>query len=516
MKKKAAAPAKPRKSKPAGTAPKSCAAGEGIAGRPALCDSCVKEGFPSFRDAGGFYVLTNDAGKWLTVSKKDFAALKDGAVKASSALGRRLAKNLMLPGAVDRDALADAYRGKNKHLFTGPNLHIVILTLRCNQRCLYCHASRRKMDERQYDMSVETARKVVDTIFETTSPSITIEFQGGEPIANWPALKFIVEYAEEKNAKAGRQLTFSCVTNLSLLDKAKAKYLLDHDVLLCTSLDGPADLHRANRALLGGDSYAETVQWMDRINADYKARGVDTNLYHVDALMTTTRDSLGHAKEIVDEYLARGIKVIHLRPLNPMGFASQTWKKIGYTNEEFLAFYREVMAYVLEKNREGHEIQERMSAIFLTKILTDRDPNFLDLRSPCGAGIGQLAYNYDGDIFTCDEGRMVHQMGDDIFQIGVAGKTPYRELVAHDTVKAIAVASCLDCIPGCADCAYHPYCGACPVVNYMEQGDIFGQRPCSSRCVIYMGVLDYLFGRLHEGQKDILNIFEKWVTFRRR
>ena len=29
----------------------------------------------------------------------------------------------------------------------------------------------------------------------------------------------------------------------------------------------------------------------------------------------------------------------------------------------------------------------------------------IQLRSPCGAGIGQLLYNYDGKVYTCDEGR---------------------------------------------------------------------------------------------------------------
>ena len=46
------------------------------------------------------------------------------------------------------------------------------------------------------------------------------------------------------------------------------------------------------------------------------------------------------------------------------------------------------------------------------------DPNYLDIRSPCGAGIGQIAYSYDGKIYTCDEGRMLGGMGDDIFCIG--------------------------------------------------------------------------------------------------
>jgi His-Xaa-Ser system radical SAM maturase HxsB len=476
----------------------------------------VDEGFPYFRDLGGFVVLTNDAGAWLTATREEFDALKAGKVKPDSDFGKKLAGKNMLPGRIDQEKLADAYRTKNKFLTTGPNLHIVIITLRCNQACVYCHASRRKMSESSFDMPVETARKVVDTIFETTSPSITIEFQGGEPLANWPTLEFIVKYATDLNKKAGKQLTFSCVTNLSLMTGERVKFLLDNGVLLCSSLDGPADLHRANRIYTSGDSHEDAVKWMRHIFKEYEKRGMDTRLYHVDALMTTTRMSLDRAKDIVDEYISLGNKVIHLRPLNPMGFATQTWQKIGYTNEEFLAFYRDVMDYIIARNMDKVEIQERMSAIFLIKMLTERDPNFLDLRSPCGAGIGQLAYNYDGTIFTCDEGRMIGQMGDDIFLIGRAGETPYREIVQHETVKAISVASCLDCLPGCEMCAYRPFCGVCPVVNFMEQGDIFGQRGCSSRCVIYMGVMDYLFGRLHEGNPDILNIFKKWVTFRKR
>ena len=35
----------------------------------------------------------------------------------------------------------------------------------------------------------------------------------------------------------------------------------------------------------------------------------------------------------------------------------------------------------------------------------------MELRSPCGAGTGQIAYYYDGNIYTCDEGRMLAEMG---------------------------------------------------------------------------------------------------------
>ncbi len=45
--------------------------------------------------------------------------------------------------------------------------------------------------------------------------------------------------------------------------------------------------------------------------------------------------------------------------------------------------------YMIDLNKRGVEILERFAAIFLTKILGGEDPNFLDIRSPCGAGTGQ-------------------------------------------------------------------------------------------------------------------------------
>lgn len=35
----------------------------------------------------------------------------------------------------------------------------------------------------------------------------------------------------------------------------------------------------------------------------------------------------------------------------------------------------------------------------------------MELRSPCGATMGQISYYYNGDIYTCDEGRMISEAG---------------------------------------------------------------------------------------------------------
>jgi radical SAM protein with 4Fe4S-binding SPASM domain len=270
------------------------------------------------------------------------------------------------------------------------------------------------------------------------------------------------------------------------------------------------------RKLKGGSAHAEAVGWIRRIGEEYRARGRDPDLWHVDALLTTTRRHFGHAREIVDEYVRYGIKTIHIRALNPMGFAHRTWERIGYGAEEFIDFWRECVDYIIELNLKGVEIIERGAALFLARILTDEDHGYVDLRSPCGAGIGQIAYDQDGKVYTCDEGRMVARMGDDIFMVGDVAESAFPEIVTHECVRAIGIASCLEALPGCRDCAYLPYCGVCPVYNYVSQGDFFGQRPTNERCRMNMFALDHLFDILDTRDESVRKVLERWTIQRPR
>ena len=48
-------------------------------------------------------------------------------------------------------------RARKQFLHTGPNLHLFVVTLRCNETCVYCHASRADMDAVHTDMTPEIA-----------------------------------------------------------------------------------------------------------------------------------------------------------------------------------------------------------------------------------------------------------------------------------------------------------------------------------------------------------------------
>ncbi len=469
-----------------------------------------------FRRLGDRVLLTNDWGRWEMVSAGKFETIVKGDLGPDEPLRQRLAQKGFLLDEMDVEEAIRRYRQRHSFVGRAPYLHIVVTTLRCNESCSYCHASREPMSNKSVDMGIATAKQVVDRIFESTSPQLAIEFQGGEPLVNFDTVRFIVEYATERNREERRDLQLLLVTNLAAMDEDKLEFLLAHDVLLCTSLDGPRELHDAQRKLKGGSAYDQTMHWIERINERYAEMGRDPNLWHVDALLTTTRQSFGHARAIIDEYVRLGIKTIHVRPLNPMGFATRTWEKIGYTPQEFNAFWEECLGIIVDLNRRGTEIIERGAALFLARMLTDEDHGYVDLRSPCGAGIGQVAYDHTGLIYPCDEARMVARMGDDLFELGDVTRCSMADVVGHETVRAIGVASCIEALPGCQDCAYQPYCGVCPVVNYVAQGDLFGHRPTSDRCQLNLLAMDALFGILDREDEEVCRIFERWTVQKAR
>ena len=461
-------------------------------------------------------LLTNYEGDWIVLEPDEFRAFMEDTVEAGSDLHTRLGEHNFLRDSYDVRKAATRVQDSKYFVHFGPLLHAMVVTLRCNETCVYCHASRANMDEVHTDMTPEIAEKAVDIALSTTNPHVTIEFQGGEPLVNFPVVKHIIEYARERNKELGKRLEFTMVSNLALMDEEKLEYLMGNKVQICTSIDGPEKLHNAQRKLATMDAWQQAAHWIRRINQAYIDMGLDPTLYHVEALITTTKDTLPLWKEVVDTYVDLGFKTLFLRPVDPFGFAARTKLRVEYDRSAYLEFYRNAVDYMLELNKQGVEILERYAGIFLTKILRGQDPNFLDIRIPSGAGIGQIAYSYDGRIFTCDEGRMLAHEGDLTCEIGHVDTSKYRDLVGHETVRAMSIATNLTAQPDCVNCTYNPYCGTNAAFNYKTQGSFFGRMRDNKVCAVHKGIQDYLFTKLAEGDPDVLQSFERWTTIRPR
>jgi len=466
-----------------------------------------KLGFFRFKKLGRSYLLTNDVGDYVFLTSRDFSQYLQCKLEKKSSQYKELKKKNFIGGEINLDQCTEKYRQKNQYLFqAGPSLHIMVVTLRCDHKCLYCQANSAGLKDYHLDMRKETAKQIVDLIFQSQNPFLAIEFQGGEPLFNWPVVKFVIEYALKKNKQEKRNLELRLVSNFTLMDKEKMNYLFKKGVIFCTSLDGPERLHNKNRIWAGGNSYQTTVKWLKQLLKEYKKYYI----YQPGALTTITRFSFPFYKEIIDQYIKLGFDSIFLRPLTPLGMAKKSWQKIGYSPSQFLRFYKKSLDYILELNlKKRLRFREIIATNMAAKILTEQDPNYFELRSPCGAGIGQMLYNYNGDVYTCDEGRMLDE---ETFKIGNVVQDSYKNLISHPVVRTMCLASCLDNLP-CDYCVYKPYCGSCPIINYAESGNIFPQLPNNSRCQINQGIFDYLFQKIQENSK-IKTILKEWSTSR--
>jgi His-Xaa-Ser system radical SAM maturase HxsB len=463
-----------------------------------------KTGFFRFKKLGAKYLITNDFGDFHFLNEKDFEKFTAGRLDRKSDIYRYLAKKSFIRNRLNFGHMVSKWQSFNKFLWKGTGLHIVVVTIRCDHNCVYCQANSRNPKDKSYDMSLETARKTVERIFECPNPNVDIEFQGGEPLLNFPAVKEVIKTAKKLGRKTGKKFSFSVVTNLTSMTDDKLKFLCANNVSICTSIDGPKKIHNLNRVYTAGDSYGNAAKWVKSIKRKTKGK------IHPSALLTVTKAALKYPKEIVDEYLKLNTKGIFIRNVTPLGMAGGVWSKVGYSPDEFLKFYKKALDYIIDININKKPFKEMTAIIFLMKILARGDFNFMDMRSPCGAGIGQIAYYYNGDVYTCDEARMISEMGDASFCIGNVYKNRFADFINSPATKCLVTSSCSDVQTTCSWCVYKPYCGVCPVWNYVTENDLYGRMPENIRCKINEGIMDLLFKKINNPK--YFKVFSKWTS----
>ncbi|MFC1741253.1 His-Xaa-Ser system radical SAM maturase HxsB [Nanoarchaeota archaeon] len=440
-------------------------------------------------------LVTTDQGSWIALDEKEHKKLIGGSIDDS--LFRELESKGIIITSRNLGKIISNYYDRTSFLRNGTPLHILIPTLRCNLKCVYCHSAAKDADKKEYDMDHITVDKTLDYIFQTPNKKITLEFQGGEPLLAFETVKYIVEKANELNKKYKKHINFALVTNLTLMTEEILEFIIQENIGVTTSIDGHMHIHNHNRKYeTGGDTYDDVKKWFQHL----KEKGV-----HVGALMVTTKESLKYHKEIIDEYVKLGVTRIQIKYINKIGFAERCWEQIGYDVDEFIEFWQKSVDYLIELNKNGVRLKSRYVALILKKILTTTDPSFLDLRSPCGAVCGQQAYNFNGDIYCCDEGR-----SNEMFKMGSVCKDCYKDVVCSDKSQAIIKASIND-THICDDCAYKPWCGLCPVIAYAEQGNIIPKIPKFSKCKISKAQFDYVLEKLIF-YPDVRKIFFDWLT----
>lgn len=398
--------------------------------------------------------------------------------------------------------LASRLLTKCETVLNGPSLHIIVTTLQCGHTCRYCQVSR-SLDDAGYTISQEDLAAACDSIFQSPAETLTVEFQGGDPLLRFDLITSAIERIKSRNRSEGKQIRFVVASTLHQLDDDSCAFLKAHGVYLSSSIDGPAPLHNRNRPTPTLDAYERTVAGIQKARALISPDAVS-------ALMTTTRDSLAFAEEIVDEYVRLGFDEIFIRPLSNYGFARKNRGRLAYSVAEFCAFYERAFDRVLYWNRKGVQLREVAASIALNKVLSPFDAGYVDLQSPTGAGLAVLLYNYDGYVYPSDEARMLAESGDKSLRLGRIGDS-IDKLLATDLQQELIRSSISHAVDGCRDCAYNRYCGPDPISSYNQWASFSVPVHLTEHCHRQMGLFDFLFYRLRDGDEWFSSLAHRWA-----
>lgn len=460
----------------------------------------------------GKVLIVNQCGDFLFLTRDEFSQIISCKLKQGSDLYYKLKSKHIVADDSDIslqiDLISNQLRTRKAYLNNFTTLHMIVVTCRCNFRCDYCHASSSSLDYKNGDMNWSTAKATVDKIFQSPSPVIKIEFQGGEPLLNWKIIKEIVEYAEIKNHFAKKRMDFVICTNLILMTREIAEFCRKHKIKISTSLDGVKEIQNAHRKMRdGGDGYDK---FMSGLALARSILGQDA----CSPLITVTKSNLHRLRETVDLYSSMGFDGMFIRALNPYGFATKCANELGYSLDEFVDAYKDALYYIIQKNLDGFFFVEQYAALLLQRILTPFPTGFVDLQSPCGDVIEGAIYDYDGNVYASDEGRMLARTGDKRFCLGHVKKNTWQEIFNGSSAHEIVKASCVETLSDCALCPYQLYCGSDPVRYYTECGDLHGYRPTSGFCKKNKAVIEHILSLLEKDDDDINDVFWSWLTHR--
>ena len=453
---------------------------------------------------GNREILTNDLGDYLILPRGSVQKIVNREIQPTEDLYKDLLASFFIsetpvPYLLDNMATRLATRKSFLDEFTA--LHIFVMTLRCNQNCIYCQASSRDSSLKGCDIKETDLMTAIDLMFRSPARHLTMEFQGGEPTLVCDLIEKGILYTEKKNQVECRKMTYVICSNSVNVSDEFLDFCKNYNVVFSTSLDGPEFLHNHNRGKT--DSYQKVIAGITKVRA---ALGADK----VSALMTTSEDSLHYPREIIDTYRENGFHSIFLRALNPYGLARENDDWPAYF-EAFVEFYKESLEYIIELNKQGEGFVEECTALILKKILTPFPIGFVDLQTPAGIINGVIVYNYDGYVYASDESRMLAENKDYTFRLGKISDK-YEDLFYGKKAQELSRIWATECIAGCSECAYQSICGADPVRNYSTQGDAYGYRPNSLICRKNKAIIEYIFKLLDERTEEVLPIFMNWIS----
>jgi len=440
-----------------------------------------------YRQVGEDYLLVNDFGDWLILSPSDFSAFLEGTLEPEGEVYADLRQGNFLSAHLDEKAAIEKLRKRYRCLSVGPRTFQIALN-----RDAYVEA--------ELDIAVEAAvmadeviERGLDLAFLSTDQTLELELCGADPLKAWDQLVHLVDYAVKRNRLALKDISITVVSDLDGMTQEKLEWLIEHNIGLRAMI--------STETLLGSDTTA--IDWLGTYNQAVSDAGESCTANAAQMNLLCTPQVLGAYEKVLEVVRGSGCRAIRLITYDANQITAEDDGATGCELGSYLVFYGDVLDAMLSDDTSTPSLVELGAAAYLQRILDGNDGGGFELRNPTVDGIDRLGFSVEGLIFSSDAGRILYERRtDDIFLLGHVTRTGYRELVTHQTIRVLLIASVLECQPGWANSPYKVFGGSSPVRSYLEHGSVQGNMMDSPSVQEQVGILDTLFERLAAADSD--------------
>jgi len=284
---------------------------------------------------------------------------------------------------------------------------VLCVTEKCCLRCKYCVYSGIYKDHRIHSnktMNIETAKKAVDFFFrhiqmpyrKSINRNLSIGLYGGEVLLEFDLMKSIIAYLSKESHRLGLDKNFiitpSLSTNGVLLNDSVVDFLVENNVPVAVSIDGPQSVHDQFRVTIDNKGSWKTI--MDNL---YRFKYRYPEFYDRNVTFLCTIHPLNDGKAI-DEFFLSHKELFDLDDVNKVTFSI-------IRNEEL----DDKIKKTIEESQKDHTFQSRLayekntkqmfkSAKFKLNRLTTKTK----FTGTCFPASNKMFIGTNGDIHLCE------------------------------------------------------------------------------------------------------------------
>jgi uncharacterized protein len=368
----------------------------------------------------------------------------------------------------------------------------------CNLDCTYCFFLSKEAlyPGSKFRMGDDLLEQYIRQVIETQQQDyVTIAWQGGEPTLM--GLEFFRRSVElvEKHRRPGMTVEHTIQTNGTLLDAEWADFFHDNDFLVGLSMDGPPDIHDAQRVDKGGKPTHAKVLAAAQLLTEHEAEfNILCTVHGLNA--ERGREVYRYFRDEVGASFIQYIPIIEratpeLIEVAQGGWGSHVEGRPLYTQSGSLVTDRSItdvqwgrfLVDIFEEwvRRDVGRVYVQMFDVTLANFVGE-PPSLCIYRETCGTA---MALEHNGDLYSCDH------FVEPAYKVGNIREQHMLELASSPQQVKFGKDK-RDTLPRlCRECDVRFTChGGCPKDRFIQ--DLYGEPGLNYLCAGYKGYFGHV------------------------